>query len=451
MTIEAPVRTALNQEIEEIVANIWDTQPYPQESPYGRDEQGRRRVVITGMGCLTCLGLSLDETWAGLVAGRSGLGHPTRLDVSNSAVKVVGEVHGFDPQNYMDFRSAKRMARFSQFAVVAAQMALADADWSIPAEEAFRTGVVMGVGMGSLLDVEEAFDRLQAGKRLSPFAFPIILPNMAGYNVSLTTGARGFNACVSTACASGTQALGDAAAVIRRGGADAMLAGGTSADICQFALAGFSVMQALSTWSEEPLSKASRPFDKNRDGFVAAEGAGVMVLESLDHALARGARIHAEVLGFGNTSDAYHLTAPDPEAVAPAMAMQIAIADAGLSPADIGYINAHGTSTPLNDPMETLAIKRVFGERAYQVPISSNKSMIGHLISAAGAVEAIAMAQTLRTGIIPPTINLEEPDPACDLDYVPNQARRVPVEFALSNSFGFGGQNACLVLGRYES
>jgi len=451
MTIEAPVRTTLNQELDEIVAGIWDAQPLPQPSPYGRDERGRRRVVITGMGCITPLGLTLEETWEGLVAGRSGLGYVTRFDATNYPIKVVGEVHGFDSQHYMDFKEAKRIARFSQFAVAAAKMALADADWTIPPEEAFRTGVIMGVGMGSLPDVEVAFDRMRAGKRISPFAFPVILPNMAAYNVSLVTGARGHNASVATACASSTQTLGDAAEVIRRGAADVMLAGGTAADICEFALAGFYVMQALSTWAGEPPGKASRPFDAQRDGFVASEGAGILILESLEHALARGARIHAEVLGFGSTSDAYHLTAPDPEAEAPAMAMQIAIENAGLTPADIDYINAHGTSTPLNDSMETLAIKHIFGEGAYRVPISANKSMIGHLIAAAGAVEAIATVQTIKTGIIPPTINLEEPDPECDLDYVPNQARRAPVHIALSNSFGFGGQNACLVLGRYEA
>jgi 3-oxoacyl-[acyl-carrier-protein] synthase II len=406
-------------------------------------------VVITGMGCITPLGLNLDETWAGLVAGRSGLDYATRFDASGYPVKVVGEVNGFEPRNYIDFKLAKRMARLSQFAVAAAQMALTDADWTIPPEEAFRTGVIMGVGMGSLPDVEKAFARLHAGRRLSPFTFPLVLPNMAGYNVSLTTGARGYNSCVATACASSTQALGDATEAIRRDTADAMLAGGTAAPICEFTLAGFSVMQALSTWAGDPPGKASRPFDKNRDGFVAAEGAGIIVLESLEHALARGARIHAEILGFGSTSDAYHVTAPDPEARAPAMAMQLAIKDANLTPADIDYINAHGTSTTLNDPMETLAIKHVFGERAYQVPISSNKSMLGHLIAAAGVVEAIAAVQTIETGIIPPTINLETPDPACDLDYVPNEARRAPVRFVLSNSFGFGGQNACLVVGRY--
>jgi len=450
MAIDTEVRRTLNQELDEIVTGIWEPVPLPQESPYGRDERGRRRVVITGMGCITPLGLTVDETWAGLVAGRSGLGYVTRFDASNYPVRVVGEVHGFDPQNYMDFKAAKRMARFSQFAVAAAQMALADAGWTIPAEEAFSTGVIMGVGMGSLPDVEEAFDRLRAGKRISPFSFPLILPNMAAYNVSLITGARGFNSSVATACASSTQAIGDATEVIRRGAAEVMLAGGTAAEICELALAGFYVMQALSTWTEEPPGKASRPFDARRDGFVASEGAGVLVLESLEHALARGARIHAEVLGFGSTSDAYHLTAPDPEAQAPAMAMQLAIADAGLTPADIDYINAHGTSTPLNDPMETLAIKKVFGDRAYQVPISANKSMLGHLIAAAGAVEAIATVRTIQTGIIPPTINLDEPDPACDLDYVPHVARRAPVRLALSNSFGFGGQNACLVVGKYE-
>ena len=450
MAIDTEIRTTLNHELDEIVAGVWDAQPLPQESPYGRDERGRRRVVITGMGCITPLGLTLDETWAGLVAGRSGLGYVTHFDASNYPVKVIGEVKGFEPRNYMDFKLIKRMARFSQLAVAAAQMALIDADWTVPSEEAFRTGVLLGVGMGSLPDVEVAFARLRAGRRISPFAFPIILPNMAGYNVSLMTGARGHNACVVTACASGTQALGDATEVIRRGAADVMLAGGCAAPICEFALAGFYVMKALSTWSEEPPTKASRPFDKNRDGFVASEGAGILILESLEHALARGARIHAEVLGFSSTSDAYHLTAPDPEAEAPARAMQLAIENAGLTPADIDYVNAHGTATLLNDPMETLAIKHVFGHRAYQVPISSNKSMIGHLIAAAGAVEAIATVRTIETGIIPPTINLEEPDPACDLDYVPNKARRAPVYVALSNSFGFGGQNACLVLGRYS-
>lgn len=452
MAIDTQVRKTLTQELDEIVADTWDPEPrpQPQESPYGRDKRGRRRVVITGMGCITPLGLNLEESWAGLAAGRSGIGHLTRFDGSGYPIKAVGEVKGFDPLDHMDFRAAKRMARFSQFAVVTARMALADADWAVPPEDAFRTGVILGVGMGSLMDIEEAFQRIYAGQRVSPFAFPLILPNMAAYNVSLTTGARGHNSSVTTACASGTQALGDAAEAIRRGAADVMLAGGTTAPVSLFALAGFSAMRALSSWAGDP-TKACRPFDKNRDGFVASEGAGILVLESLEHALARGARIHAEILGFASTSDAYHLTAPDPAAQGPAMAMQLAIEDADLTPADIDYINAHGTGTQLNDPMETLAIKHVFGERAYQIPISSNKSMIGHIITAAGAVEAIASVQTIKTGIIPPTINLEEPDPDCDLDYVPNTARHASVHTVLSNSFGLGGQNACLVIGRYEA
>ncbi len=413
--------------------------------------RGRRRVVVTGIGVITPLGCTVQEYWQSLVAGRSGVGYITQFDAASYPTRIAAEVRDFDALDYMDSRDARRMARFCQMAVAAARIALEDARFTIAPANAGAVGVLIGTGIGSLTAIEGECRRLLAkgGMRISPFFGPMMLPNAASAQVSRLFGAKGYSSTAVTACAAGTQAIGEAAEVIRRGGAEVMLAGGAEASICELGLACFCVMRALSTRNEEP-TRASRPFDAERDGFAPAEGAGVFVLEELGHALRRDAPILAEVLGYGCSSDAYHMVMPEPTGEGAARAIANALADAGLKPADVDYVNAHGTSTPLNDVTETRAIKRVFGERAHRVPISSTKSMIGHALGAAGAVEAVACIMSIRDGIVHPTINYEAPDPECDLDYVPNVARRVAVRHALSNSFGFGGQNACLVFGRYE-
>ncbi len=402
------------------------------------------------MGVVTPLGTSVEAYWEGLVAGRSGIVRTDRFDPSGYPSEICGQVPGFDPLNFMEHRQARRSSLTTQYAVAAARMALRDADLEINEENTFRVGVLLGVGTTSFPDLDVACRRLllRNWRRINPFFIPMALPNMPTCQVAIHLSARGYNSTVSTACAAGTQAIGEAAEVIRRGAADVMLAGGAEAPICELGLAAFSVMQAFSRYQGDP-TEASRPFDATRDGFVPAEGAGVLVLESLEHARKRGARIHAEVLGYGGTCDAYHVTMPDPSGRGAAQAIRLALRDAGLPPTAVDYINAHGTATPLNDLSETRAIKLALGEHAYRVPISSTKSMIGHLFGAAGAVEAIACVKTIQSGIIHPTINYHVPDPECDLDYVPNVARRAEVRVALSNSFGFGGQNACLVLGAY--
>ena len=413
--------------------------------------QKRRRVVVTGMGALTPLGLSVQEFWEGLVAGRSGVGPITLCDASEFPCRIAGEVKGFVPEDWMDKREARRMARFSQLAVAAAYQAVRDAGLNLDKEDRTRCGVFLGNGNGGFPTTEEQCRILisKGGMRVSPFFIPMILPNMAAANVSRLLGLKGYTSTCITACAASTQAIGEAAEVIRQGRADVMLTGGTEAGISPLGLAGFCVMKALSTRNEEP-EKASRPFDAQRDGFVPAEGAAILVLESEEHALRRGARVLAEVAGYGVTSDAFHLVQPDEMGEGAALAMRAALADAGVTHEEVDYINAHGTSTPLNDAIETLAIKRVFGEKAYRTPISATKSMIGHGLGAAGAMEAVACIQSILTGTIHPTINLEFPDPACDLDYVPWVARRQEVRVVLSNSFGFGGQNACVVFRRWE-
>lgn len=403
------------------------------------------------MGAVTPLGLTVEAYWGGLVAGRSGVVRTTRFDPDDYPTHICGEVPGFDPLVYMTHRQARRVSLTTQYAIAAACMALEDAALEVDDDRAGRVGVLLGVGTNSFPDTEVTCRRLitRGWRRINPFFIPTSLPNMTACQVAIHTGARGYNSTVVTACAASTQAIGEAAEVVRRGAADVMLAGGAEAPICELGLAAFSVMQAFSRHNEEP-ERASRPFDATRDGFVPAEGAGLLVLESLEQARLRGARIYAEVLGYASTCDAYHVTMPDPEGRGAAQAIRLALTDAGLTPEQVDYINAHGTATPLNDVAETKAIKAVFGPRAYQVPISSTKSMVGHLFGAAGAVEAIACIQTIRTGTIHPTINYHTPDPECDLDYVPNVARRAQVRVALSNSFGFGGQNACLLLGRYQ-
>jgi len=448
-------RTTVDRQIEDFLAEILKEEPPMPElqpQPLGGEGGARRRVVITGMGAITCLGLNVHDFWQGLLAGRSGIGPITQFDASAYPCRIAAEVKGFDPRQYMDFKEARRTARCTHFAVAAARQALEDARLTTPFANEDRVGVLLGTGVGGLPEAIESFKIMQekGGLRLNPFAGTAILANMPTFHVANTLGAKGYNSTVVTACAAGTQAVGEAAAVIRRGSADVMLTGGVEAIICEMAIAVFSVMRTLPTRNDEP-TKASRPFDAQREGFVLGEGAGILVLEELSHALGRGAHIYAEVLGHAANSDAYHVAAPDPEARGAILAMREALADAGITPEQVDYINAHGTGTPLNDAAETMAIKQVFGEYAYKVPISSTKSMIGHAMGAAGALEAIVCALTIRDQIIHPTVNYEFPDPACDLDYVPNQARPALVDIVLSNSFGLGSQNACLVLGRFRA
>jgi len=415
-------------------------------------QRNDRRVVITGMGALTPLGNSVDEFWQGCVEGRSGIDWITLFDNSAYPVKVDGEVRNFDPQDYMDRKEARRMARFSQLSVAAARMAVEDSGIALDKEDTTRIGVLLGNGNGGYPETDDAMRTImtKGGNRLDPFYMSKILPNIAAAQVAMQFGLRGYNNTVTTACAASTQALGDAANIIRLGRTDVMVAGGGEAGICELGLAAFHIMRALSTREDEP-KKASRPFDRDRDGFVCAEGAALFVLESQEHAERRGARILAELAGYGATSDAYHVVAPCVDGEGAQRAMREAIEDAGLTPDDIDYINAHGTSTHANDEAETIAIKGVFGERAYSLPISSTKSMIGHTLGASGAIESVACLKAIETGIVPPTINYENLDPVCDLDYVPNKSRKLDhVRAVLKNSFGFGGQNACLVFRRFE-
>ncbi len=411
----------------------------------------RRRVVVTGVGVMTPVGLTLAETWRRLAAGESGIDEISQFDASALPSRIAGELKGFDPTDYIDSKEARRMARCSQVAVATAQEALADAGLVLPLEEPERVGTLIGSGVGGYERAIEGVDtfREKGLRRVNPFLPISMLINMPSHHVSYWSGAKGPISTVVAACATGTQAIGEAAEHIRRGAADAMICGGVDAMIHFTLLVGFCSMRALSTRNDEP-EEASRPFDADRDGFVLSEGAGVFVLEGLDHAQARGARIRAEVLGHASSSDAFHVAQPDPEGEGASNAMQWALEDARVAPADVDYINAHGSSTPVSDPIETRAIKRVFGERAYDVPISSTKSMIGHPMGGAGAIEAAVCVCTIEENVIHPTINLVNPDPDCDLDYVPGSARAVQVRVALSNSFGLGGQNACLVLAGYE-
>ncbi|MBO19933.1 MAG: beta-ketoacyl-[acyl-carrier-protein] synthase II [Chloroflexi bacterium] len=411
----------------------------------------RVRVVITGMGAMTPLGENPDEYWRNLTAGKSGIGPMTLCDPTGYPCQISGEVTGFDPSTYIADREARRMARFTQLAVAAGLQAVESASYDISKDDPYRVGVILGNGNGGFPTLEENCRILaeRGGMRMSPFFFPMILPNMAAAAVSRYTGAHGYNSTATTACAASNQALGEALDTIRRGRADVMLAGGTEAGISLLGLSGFAVMRALSTRNDEP-QMASRPFDSGRDGFIPSEGAVVMVLERLDHALDRGANILAELSGFGSTSDAGHPVQPEETGASAAAAMEQALADGGVSLDEVDYINAHGTSTPLNDALETVAIKRLFGDRAYQIPISSTKSMVGHSLGAAGSLDAAACVKTITEGMIHPTVNQEEADPACDLDYVPNEARTADVRVVLSNAFGFGGQNSCLVFSKYE-
>jgi beta-ketoacyl-acyl-carrier-protein synthase II len=448
--LPADVRAALRRHLDELAGES------PSGEAFSEDRLGdllsqlrtRYRVVITGMGAITPLALNVKENWQGLVAGRSGIGLLTQIDASNYPTKIGGEVKGFDPTEYMPFKEARRMERFSQLAVAAAKEALEDAQVPVDGLDPEQVGVLLGSAIGGLDATDEAVRNVIAGKRVSPFYLVRTVPNMAAFHVCHIYGLKGYNNTITTACAAGLQAVGEAAEVIRRGAAQVMVAGGTESSSAEIGLAGFSAMRGLSTRNDDPQG-ASRPFDKDRDGFVCSEGCGILVLEELSHALNRGAHIYAEILGYSATSDAYNLAAPDPEAEGAARAIRWALQDAGAGPEDVDYINAHGTSTVLNDSMETVAIKKVFGEHAYRVPVSSTKSMIGHMFGGAGAMETIVCALTIEHGIIHPTINYETPDPECDLDYVPNVARKATVNVTLSNSFGLGGQDACLVVGRY--
>ena len=402
------------------------------------------------MGAMTPLGETPEEYWNNLVSGKSGIGPMSLCDPDGYPCRISGEVSGFDPGTYIGSKEARRMARFTQLAVAAALQAVEAAAYDISKDDPYRVGVVLGNGNGGFPTLEENCRILteRGGMRMSPFFFPMILPNMAAAAVSRYTGAHGYNSTATTACAASNQALGDAMAVIQRGTADVMLAGGTEAGISLLGLSGFSVMRALSTRNDDP-QKASRPFDSERDGFIPSEGSVIMVLESLEHALGRGADILAELAGFGSTSDAGHPVQPEENGTSAAEAMQMALNDAGVLLEQVDYINAHGTSTPLNDTLETVAIKRLFGDSAYNIPVSSTKSMIGHSLGAAGSLDAAACVKTITEGMIHPTVNYENPDPTCDLDYVPNQPRAKDVRVALSNAFGFGGQNACLVFRKY--
>ena len=409
-----------------------------------------RRAVVTGMGAVTPLGLTAQDFWTNLVAGKSGVGPMTLCDPTDYPCQIAGEVTDFDPGQYINSKEARRMARFSQLGMAAALMAVEDSGLKLGKLDPFRVGVLLGNGNGGFPTIEENCRVLveKGGMKMSPFFFPMVLPNMASTNVSRILGLRGYNSTVVTACSASNQAMGDALGKIRNGTADVMLTGGTEAGISQLGLSGFAVMRALSTRNDAP-EKASRPFDGERDGFVPAEGAAILVLESLDHAVGRGANILCELAGFGCSSDAYHQVQPDESGAGAMMAMRWALEDAGVGADEVDYINAHGTSTPLNDLVETLSIKGYFGDRAGSIPISSTKSMIGHSLGAAGALEAIPCIRSITDGTIHPTINYEHPDPDCDLDYVPNQARFQRVDVVLSNAFGFGGQNACLVFKQF--
>ena len=411
----------------------------------------RKRVVVTGMGAMTPLDETVEGYWEALLNGKSGIGKMTLCDPSGYPCQVAGEVNGFDPSNYMDSKEARRMARFSQLVVAASFNALTDSRIDIAKEDSDRLGVVLGNGIGGLPDTEEQCGVMnnKGGMRVSPFFIPMILPNMAAANVSRLIGLKGYSSTVITACAAGTQGIGEGFEVIRRGLADVVFSGGTEAGITKLALSGFSVIRALTSRNEEP-AKASSPFDLKRDGFVPAEGAGVLILEELQHALQRDAKIYAEIVGYGVSSDAFHQVQPDEEGQGASRAILTAMRGADVKAEDIDYINAHGTSTPLNDAAETSALKKALGNHAYNVPISSTKSMIGHAMGASGAIEAVAVVKTIQTGMIHPTINLENPDPECDLDYVPNKARSSDVKLAMTNSFGFGGQNACLIFKRFQ-
>lgn len=411
----------------------------------------KRRVVVTGVGCVTPIGTGKDKFWNSLINGVSGVGHITKFNTDEFITKIAAEVKDFNAEDYIDKREVKKMDAFTQFAVAAAQMAVEDAGLNIEEIDTERFGVILGSGIGGMDTLEDQANRLmeRGARRVSPFFIPMMISNMASGQVSIALGAKGPNISVATACAASTNAIGEALRTIQYGDADIMITGGTEAPITPLSVAGFSSMKAISTNNDNP-EKASRPFDKDRDGFVMGEGAGILLLEELDHALKRGATIYGEFIGYGRSADAYHITAPAPEGEGAARAMESALRDANVNYSDIDYINAHGTSTPYNDSFETKAIKSVFKDHAPNLYVSSTKSMTAHLLGAAGAVEAIACVLAISNGIIPPTINYETPDPECDLNYVPNVAKKLDVNYALSNSLGFGGHNATIIFKKYK-
>lgn len=412
----------------------------------------KRRVVVTGIGLVTPIGIGKDETWAALCNGTSGIGEITKFDVAEYDTKIAGEVKGFNPGDFLPKKEAKRMESFIAYGIAASRMAVEESGLVIDSSNEDRVGVITGCGLGGLSMIEKATLVIEkrGPKKVTPFLIPMIIGNMAPGMISIHLGAKGPNASVATACAAGTHAVGDAYKIIQRGAADAMLAGGVESVITPLCIAGFNAMRALSTRNDEP-QKASRPFDRDRDGFIVGEGGGIIVLENLEHALERGAHIYAEICGYGMSGDGHHMSAPAPDGEGAVRCMNAAIDDAGITPDKIDYINAHGTSTQLNDRNETMAVKTVFRESAGSLAISSTKSMTGHLLGGAGGIESAFTALTIHDGIIPPTINLENPDEECDLDYVPGDARKKDVHFAMSNSFGFGGTNASLIMKKYEN
>jgi 3-oxoacyl-[acyl-carrier-protein] synthase II len=411
----------------------------------------KRRVVVTGMGLAIPIGIGVEIAWKNVCEGKSGIGLLTRFDTNGFETKIAGEVKDFNPELYIDKKEIKRMDLFVQYAIAATKEALEDAQLNIAPENCEQIGVIVGTGLGGLPTLEKYHKVLleRGPSRISPFFIPMLIANLASGQIAIQFGPKGPNTCVVTACATGAHCIGDAFRAIVYGDAEAMIAGGTEANITPLTIGGFNAMKALSTKNDEP-EKACRPFEKNRDGFVVAEGAGIVILEELQFALKRNAKIYGELIGYGYTGDAYHITAPSPDGDGAVRCMRMAIKDAGLKSEEMDYINAHGTSTPLNDLTETIAIKTVFGDYAKKIPISATKSMTGHLLGAAGSTEAIFTILAIRDGIMPPTINYEEPDPQCDLDYVPNMARRKPLKIAMSNAFGFGGTNATLVFKKFE-
>ncbi|MEB3339465.1 beta-ketoacyl-ACP synthase II [Okeania sp.] len=409
-----------------------------------------KRVVVTGMGALTPIGNTLSDYWDGLLSGKNGIGLITRFDASRHKCRIAGEVKGFDPHDYMETKQAKHADRFSQFAIAASKQAVADAKFEINDLNAEQVGVIIGTGVGGIqvLEDQQEIYLSRGPSRCSPFMIPMMIANMAAGLTAIHTGAKGPNSCTVTACAAGSNAIGDAFRLIKRGFAQAMICGGTESAVTPLGLAGFAAVKALSTRNDDP-TRANRPFDRDRDGFVMGEGAGILILEELEYALSRGARIYAEMVGYGMTCDAYHITAPSKDGEGATRAIQLAMKDAGLTPEDISYINAHGTSTPANDPTETKAIKKALGKSAEKIAISSTKSMTGHLLGGSGGIEAIATVMAIANDKIPPTINLDNPDPECDLNYVPHRSIEKKVEAALSNSFGFGGHNVTLAFKKY--
>jgi 3-oxoacyl-[acyl-carrier-protein] synthase II len=411
----------------------------------------RKRVVVTGLGAITPIGNTLTEYWEGLMSGQNGIGPITLFDASRHDCRIAGEVKGFDPHAYLDRKDAKRMDRFAQFAVSASKQAIADARFVINDLNAEQVGVLIGTGIGGLkvLEDQQEVYLTKGPDRCSPFMIPMMIANMAAGLTAIHTGAKGPNSCSVTACAAGSNAIGDAFRLVQQGYAQAMICGGTEAAVTPLSVAGFAACKAMSTRNDDP-AHASRPFDQGRDGFVLGEGTGILIIEELEYALARGARIYAEIVGYGMTCDAYHMTSPVPGGEGAARAISLALKDASLTPNQVSYINAHGTSTPANDSTETAAIKKVLGEHAYKTAISSTKSMTGHLLGGSGGIEAVATVMAVANDRVPPTINLENPDPDCDLDYIPNHSRKQVVDVALSNSFGFGGHNVTLAFKKYR-